>query len=129
MNQFEARLEIKRKLERELISFVDVERIKGYGEYNEAIKNNDDEFWYDLRDEWIEELNDRLNDTLIVYGYAHGLQLACALGYWNWEGKPHIKNGEDLGFYASKDYVYEEGLIYDVIDELLKTHFNIELNN
>ena len=122
MNQFEARAEIKRKLERELISFVDVERIKGYG-------NTDEEFWYDIRDEWIEELNDRLNDTLIVYGYAHGLQLACALGYWNWEGKPHIKNGEDLGFYASKDYVYEEGLIYDCIDECLLKHFGVELNN
>ena len=122
MNQFEARLEIKRKLERELISFVDVERIKGYG-------NTDEEFWYDIRDEWIEELNDRLNDTLRIYGYAHGLQLANALGYWNWEGKPEIKNGEDLGFYASKDYVYEEGLIYDVIDECLLKHFNVELNN
>ena len=122
MNQFEARLEIKEKLKRELISFVDVERIKGYG-------NTDEEFWYDIRDEWIEELNDRLNDTLRIYGYAHGLQLACALGYWNWEGKPEIKNGEDLGFYASKDYVYEEGLIYDVIDECLLKHFNVELNN
>ena len=129
MTQFEARQEIKRKLERELISFVDVERIKGYGDYQEALKNSDDDYFYALRDEWIQELNDRLNDTLIVYGYAYGLELAAGLGYWNWEGKPEIKNGEDLGFYASKDYVYEEGLIYDVVDECFKTYFKIDLTD
>ena len=126
MNQFEARHEIKEKLRRELISFVDVERIKGYG-------NTDEEFWYDIRDEWIEELNDRLPNTLQVYGYAHGLELALGLGYWNWAGKKdmgiNIVDGEMLGFYASKDYVYEEGLIYDCIDECLLKHFGVELNN
>jgi len=133
MNQFEARLEIKRKLENELISFVDVERIKGYGEFNEALKNSDDDYFYALRDEWIEELNDRLPNTLDIYGYAKGLEFALALGYWNWEGKRdngiNIVNGEMLGYYACKDYVYEEGLIYDVVDEGFKKYFGIDLTN
>ena len=136
MKDFEAINVVKGKLESELISFVDVHRIKDIEVY-EFFKGRDheeafEEFWYGKRDEWIDELNDRLFDTLNVIGYAHGLELASGLGFWSWESNNfdlEIKNGEDLGFVACLEYVQEKGLVYDVVDECLKNHFDVELNN
>ncbi len=132
-NEFEVKNDIKRKLFNEAISFVDVERVKEntfdyfLGKDHEEVY---EEYWYSLRDEWVEELYDRLPQAIEVYGYANGLNIAQGLGYWDWSENSlgiEVTNGETLGFVASYEYVNEFGLVYDVIDDILKDYFGVEL--
>ena len=136
MKEFEIKNEIKEKIASELISFVDVHRIKDIEVY-EFFKGRDheeafEEFWYGKRDEWIEELQDRIFNILEVIGYHKGLEIALALGYWSGYKDNilgiEIDNSETLGFVASYEWVFEKGIIYDVVDECLKNHFDVELN-
>ena len=124
MTEYKARLELKSKIQSELLSFIEIDDIKA-----EAQEDGFD--WHDKRDELIDELNDRLLNTLEVIGYAYGLQLASALGMWNWEDNDlgiTVKNGEDLGFVASYEYVQHYGLVYDIVDAFLIDEFEVELN-
>ena len=130
MNQYQARLELKSKLQQELLSFVELEDVQqNYFDHDGDTK---EEFWHDQRDEWINELYDRLVHTLEVIGYAKGLEWASALGYWsNYDNNIlgiEITNSETLGFVACYEYVHEEGLVYDVVDAYLKDEFYVELN-
>ena len=124
MTEYKARLELKSKIQQELLSFIEIDDVK--------IEAQEDGFdWHDKRDELIDELNDRLLNTLEVIGYAYGLQLASALGLWNWEDNSlgiTVKNGEDLGFVASYEYVQHYGLVYDIVDAFLIDEFEVELN-
>ena len=124
MTEYKARLELKSKIQQELLSFIEIDDVK--------IEAQEDGFdWHDKRDELIDELNDRLLNTLEVIGYAYGLQLASALGMWNWEDNDlgiTVKNGEDLGFVASYEYVQHYGLVYDIVDAFLIDEFEVELN-
>ena len=124
MTEYKARLELKSKIQQELLSFIEIDDVK--------IEAQEDGFdWHDKRDELIDELNDRLLNTLEVIGYAYGLQLASALGLWNWEDNDlgiTVKNGEDLGFVASYEYVQHYGLVYDIVDAFLIDEFEVELN-
>ena len=124
MTEYKARLELKSKIQQELLSFIEIDDVK--------IEAQEDGFdWHDKRDELIDELNDRLTYTLKVIGYAHGIQLASALGLWNWEDNDlgiTVKNGEDLGFVASYEYVQHYGLVYDIVDAFLIDEFEVELN-
>lgn len=132
MNEYKARLELKSKLQQELLSFVELEDVQqAYFDHDGDTK---EDFWYDQRDEWIEELNDRRANTLEVRGYAHGLEIANALGYYDWsdiedEFGVKITNGETLGYFASLKYVDEYGLVYDVVDAYIKDEFCFEFNN
>ena len=124
MTEYKARLELKSKIQQELLSFIEIDDVK-----IEAQEDGLD--WHDKRDELIDELNDRLTYTLKVIGYAHGIQLASALGLWNWEDNDlgiTVKNGEDLGFVASYEYVQHYGLVYDIVDAFLIDEFEVELN-
>ncbi len=132
MNDYTVKLKIKSKLQQELLSFIEIDEIKN--EVFEAFKgeNHDEvyeDIWRGYRDEWIDELNDRLVNTLNVIGYHNGLEIALALQYWNFEDATfEIKDAEDLGFNASYDWVTENGVIYDVVDAFLKDEFEVELN-
>ncbi|MGI9549514.1 MAG: hypothetical protein ACR2M7_06050 [Bdellovibrionales bacterium] len=135
-HEYTIKNELKSKLQRELISFVDVERVKNNAFIYFKGKNHEEvyeDFWNDLRDEWIDELNDRLITTLDVIGYANGLEIALGLGYWAGYDNNilgiEINNAETLGFVASYEYVIENGTVYDVVDALLLDYFEVELNN
>ena len=132
MTQYEARLELKSKLQRELLSFVELEDVQQ--NYFDHEGDTREEFWHDQREDWINELNDRRANTLEVVGYAHGLQLANALGFYDWseiedEFSIKITNGESLGYFASLKYVDELGLVSDVVDAYLLDEFNVDLDN
>ena len=134
MTEYKARLELKSKLQQELLSFIEIDDIKAEAfEYFEGKDHKEafESFWNDKRDELIDELNDRLINTLEVIGYAHGLQLASALGLWNWEDNSlgiTVRNGEDLGFVASYEYAQHYGLVYDIVDAFLEDEFEVILN-
>ena len=124
--------EIKRRIKQSLVDcldgFVDSKEIQE--NIYEAMKghNHDDvyeEVWNYERDDLINEMHDRLPYALEVIGYAYGIEIALALGYWSGYNGDNslgieINNGEQLGFVASYEYVVEKGLVYDVVDEYLK---------
>ena len=135
VSEYKIKDEIKNKIASSLESFVDVQEI--LDETFEAFKGeqHDDVYesiWYGYRDEWVDELNDRLTQDLEVIGYAYGLKIALALGYWAGYNENSlgitIENGEDLGFVASYEWVQESGIVYDIVDEFLKDNFKVELN-
>ena len=138
IDRFEIKEQINEALLNELESFIEIDEVKD--EVFESFKGNDhkdvfNSVWGDVRDEWIDELNDRLFDVLDnmliyyadQYAVINALQLVYDFNDDNDLGI-EISNVGQLAFANLYSFTNDEGLIYDAVDNFLSSEFDVELN-